>query len=1059
VTHELTITVVRSSSVRSASFTVNVTLIEEALTDENGNAIWDAGESYTDTNGNGVWDGKQGIFQKFWDEIHPRARWGLTKFKDQAASTLITVDACVPAAPPSSFYTTVQNATWADNSPLASGLYGAIQYYGFNSPYGTGYSGCANSDPINNVPCRKNFILALTSGSDVTGTAFADTTACTDSRPLVKNACVGYTTDLRDDRDNKQNVYTYIVNTMGSASNAVLEAAALAGGGKYYSATSYTELENSLIQAFEDILAQAASGTAVSVLTTSSRGIGSMIQAYFLPIRQDGDREVGWTGYTQNIWIDNKDNLREDTINDHKLHLDQDKVLRLFFDSETNETKAALFTTDDDGNIDNCTTPDIEPFSEVSYNWEGGKELALQNPGDRDLFTSKKEIRVTDAAGTTVTRTISVNDFTVSNVTGTTLLANALDADATYSAANIVRYALGECLETGVSGDTACGATLNGNFRDRRITIDGSKKVWKLGDIISSTPKVLSNSPQNTYHLDYGDNTYHQYITTTAYRDRVSLALVGANDGVLHAFRVGYLKDKNLTGGYKGEFQNASDDALNNQLGKEVWGYIPLNAFPYLKYLAYPDYCHLYFNDLSVRLVDASIGGDSDSPTDARVVGSWRTILLGGMRFGGGCEGGIPEPPLTDTGYSVYYALDVTDPLNPVPLWEFSDVDMGFSTSFPSVVRTGGKTTNGNWYVAVGTGSKRLPKSNVDIDRDSTGYIYLLDLKTGALVEKITLDHNAIVGDILAVDRDKDYNSETIYFGTSYYDTAESTWKGKLAKVDIPNQSLADAWTPEVTTLLTGNYPITASPDAAKDATGTVWVYGGTGKYFSDVDEGDATQHLMFGIKDASGIAYPVSAAADVADGGLVDQTTVTTEGTVTETTTACMHNPTSNQFENRTMVTAIAQTSAAVDVPTVGWKMSLSAGERVITRPLAVGGLVDFLTYMPSSDECSYGGDSYLYALDYIRGVAPSNIAIRTPDTTKDASGNIATSGAVIVAKGVKLGPGAPPTGEAIIVPPPKEGQEQLKKKIQIATGVIVEAENTPVISVVSKIVHWLKK
>jgi hypothetical protein len=62
-------------------------------------------------------------------------------------------------------------------------------------------------------------------------------------------------------------------------------------------------------------------------------------------------------------------------------------------------------------------------------------------------------------------------------------------------------------------------------------------------------------------------------------------------------------------------------------------------------------------------------------------------------------------------------------------------------------------------------------------------------------------------------------------------------------------------------------------------------------------------------------------------------------------------------------------------------------------------------------------------------------------------------------VAKGVLLGPGAPPTGEAIIIPPPKEGQEVLKKKIQIATGVIVEAENAPVLSVVSKLVHLLKK
>ncbi|HEX9776516.1 MAG TPA: hypothetical protein VGA63_00055, partial [Geopsychrobacteraceae bacterium] len=89
-----------------------------------------------------------------------------------------------------------------------------------------------------------------------------------------------------------------------------------------------------------------------------------------------------------------------------------------------------------------------------------------------------------------------------------------------------------------------------------------------------------------------------------------------------------------------------------------------------------------------------------------------------------------------------------------------------------------------------------------------------------------------------------------------------------------------------------------------------------------------------------------------------------------------------------------------------------------------------------------------------YKTGEAPAKIAIRNDQST----GGV-TSGAVTVSKGIKLGPGAPPTGEAIIIPPPKEAQSQLKKKIQVATGVIVEAENTPAISITSEIVHWLKK
>lgn len=1040
---------------RSSSFTVKVELLEEPLTDLNGNDIWDLGETYTDSNGNGVWDGKQGIFQKFWSTTNPRARWGLTSFKRQGNSTIVNVDSCIPASPASSFYTSIQNATATESSPLALGLYGDINYFGFNSPYGNGYSGCNNSDPIDNVPCRKNFILTITSGSDVTGTAFDSSEACNQSDPLVRNACFGFKTDLRN-AAGKQNVYTYIVNTMGTANNSVLEAAALAGGGKYYHAANSTQLEAQLVTALTDILAQAASGTAVSVLTTSSRGIGSMIQSYFLPIRQISDREVSWTGYTQNIWIDPQDNLREDSVNDKQLKMGEDEVLRLFFATDTNETKAALFGTTADGtggDLAACT-PTIKPFDQVTYTWEAGNLLALKDPPDRTLFTSRNVVR-----GSSVSHTIDPTDaddlypeFTTSMVNDP--LKNALNAEVVnYTADNIIGYVRGECLETGVSGDTACGATPNTVFRDRRVPVDGGDangNVWKLGDVISSTPKVLSNTPVNTYHIDYGDSSYFQYVRSTAYKQRSSIAFVGANDGILHAFRVGYLKDTGLAAGVKGALQNFfSGDTGTDKLGDEIWGYIPFNAFPYLKYLANPGYCHIYFNDLSVRLVDASIGDANDGPTDNRTVDSWRTILVGGMRFGGACTGGTPAPPGT-VGFSSYYAIDVTDAEKPVPLWEFSDEDMGYATSFTSIVRTGGGGKNGHWYVAIGSGSKVLPKSSTDIGRNSTGYLYLLDLKTGAMVKKVDLGHNAIVGDILAIDADKDYGSERLYFGTSYTNT---TWKGKLMSVAIPNQDLSDPdWTPSLTTLFDDDYPITASPDAARDTAGNIWVYAGSGKYNSDVDETDSAAQIFFGLKHLSNPnpAYPWDTDAD----DLVNQTNVATTGTVTGTATVCSYDPANNGFANRTLVTSINQTSSAVSTPARGWYLALQNGERVITRPLAVGGLVDFLTYKPSSDPCSYGGESYLYAVGYTTGVAPSKVAIRAPETT----GGV-TTGTVTVAKGILLGPGAPPTGEAIIIPPPKEGQEQLKKKIQIATGVIVEAENMPVISTISKIVHWLKK
>ncbi|MEO5658018.1 MAG: PilC/PilY family type IV pilus protein, partial [Nitrospiria bacterium] len=899
-TKTYSITIGTVLTVNSATYIVKVELLEELFTDLNGNDIWDAGESYTESNGNGVWDGKQGVFQKFWDANTPKARWGLTKFGNGGS---VEIDACIPYSPASSFFTRIQNAQPVATSPLAEGLYVDINYFGFKSPYTT-TSGCSNADPIDNVPCRKNFVLILSSGTSVAGAStFSNppfppspqvSPDCPSTEKLVKNACYGNKIDHRSDKTGKQNVYTYIVNTMGTTNTTILTDAAAAGGGKFYNAADGSQLEAQLVNAFTDILAQAASGTSVSVLTTSSRGTGSLAQAYFLPSRLEGTRDVYWTGYTQNIWIDPQDNLREDTINDKALKQAEDNVMKLYFDASTNETKAAMFTTDAEGaggTLATCGTPTIKPFGDIKYLWDAGKALALKDHGARKLFTSKKVLY-----GSTTTQTFTESagvPYTKFDTSMNATLKAALNPDTTYTNDLTIQYIRGEAVEA-----------TNTSFRDRRVTVDGTLKTWKLGDIISSTPKVFAGTPANTYHIDYGDNTYYDYVSGADYQTRSAITFVGANDGVLHAFRMGYLKDTGLAAGIKALFQNTQSDSGNSQLGDEVWGYIPFNSFPYLKYLASPGYCHIYFNDLSVRLVDASISG---SPTDTRTASSWKTILIGGMRFGGACNGGTPAIPIAGVGYSSYFALDITNPEIPVPLWEFSDPDLGYTTSVPSVVRTGGTSKNGDWYVAVGSGSTRLSKGNTDIARSTPGYVYILNLATGALVKKIALDHNAIVGDILAIDADKNYAAEKLYFGTAYDPAA---WKGKLVSIAIPNQDLT-TWTPtssDVKYLFTGPHAFTASPDSARDTNGNIWVYAGSGKYYSDVDEADPQSQLFFGLQDKpSGITYPVTTAT------LDDRTNVTTVGTVTGTTQACLYNAATNAFSLQTLVTSINQTSSPV--------------------------------------------------------------------------------------------------------------------------------------------------
>lgn len=847
----------------------------------------------------------------------------------------------------------------------------------------------------------------------------------------------------------------------------------------YYEGDDAYEIQNALTESLAAIMRRSASGTAVSVLTTSSRGVGSMIQAYFLPIRQEGLREVKWTGYTQNLWLDPQDNLREDTLDaslvqDSALKLGEDKVLRLYYDSATFETMAASFKTDAAGNSGtapgdlNSCVPDGNPrkFSDVNYLWEGGKKLALMQPSNRTIYTSSK---VVHGASTTFSFG-TPNYFNVTNITGSSSMSAALNPDATYTAEKIVRYVRGECLETSVIDNTACGPDANAPFRDRRVTVSGGDtygNVWKLGDIISATPKVFGSTPLQNYHMVYGDASYQDYIKDDTYKQRSSISFIGANDGMLHAFRVGYLKDKadasgSLAEGVFALFKNffGDSDSTNDRLGEEVWAYVPFNSFPYLKYLADTDYCHIYFNDLPVTLMDVSIEG---TPTAPKEKGSWKSVLIGGMRFGGSCSSGIiPSGPPTGTpanvGFSSFYAIDITDAEHPKILWEFSDPDLGYATSFPSVLRTGDMNKNGYWYVAFGTGSKQLPKSGQDLNRTTAGYVYIVDLKTGALVKKITLDSNAIVGDVLSIDGDMNYTTEKIYFGSAMLVSSgtSSKWNGKITSIDIPNQDLTSAWTPAVHYLFSDKYPFTAAPDAVLDSNKTTWVFAGSGKYETDVDQLDMSQQVFVGFKDKD-----IVSALTVSN--LDNRTATETKGTVSGTTTACLFSTSTNTFSIQTLVTSVTTTMTTA-ASAKGWYVNLSTSptaERVISRPLSVGGLVDFLTFQPSSDVCSAGGDSYLYSLAFDTGVAPSVVSIRSPDVTS------ATSGNVTVKKSVKLGPGAPPKGEAIILPPKKQDEgegsakskDTLDKKIQVSTGVIIETMNNPIISVTSKFLHWLRK
>ena len=91
------------------------------------------------------------------------------------------------------------------------------------------------------------------------------------------------------------------------------------------------------------------------------------------------------------------------------------------------------------------------------------------------------------------------------------------------------------------------------------------------------------------------------------------MAYVGANDGMLHAFKHGKLEQTWTGKGTNDQARLANPDPTT-PLGSEVWAFVPKNSLPYLKYLADEDYCHLYYVDAPSTIIDASIGGNYNDP-------------------------------------------------------------------------------------------------------------------------------------------------------------------------------------------------------------------------------------------------------------------------------------------------------------------------------------------------------------------------------------------------------------------------------------------------------------
>jgi len=758
----------------------------------------------------------------------------------------------------------------------------------------------------------------------------------------------------------------------------------------------------------------------------------------------------------QNLWfyldpVLGSSNIREDTVKDNVLDLDEDFITTLYFDAAENKTRASRCKdVDADGDCDTFM-PTID-FENLSNIWEVGEKLFARDAGKYNTDPDARVILTNLGSGTPDDETLDAFDrssiVVKDNASGLNL-TGLLQAVSDAEAAKLIDWVRGDvaadepfCSDSGNSCDTdadcLAGETCI-DFRNRTATLSVCSSTtyhfcaqdsdcpagescsgertgtWKLGDIVSSTPRIVSKAPSNDYYHKYNDLTYKQFTETDNYKNR-NLVFVGANDGMLHAIKLGI--QERISNYWD---KTRIEKIVGTDLGKEVWAFIPKNVLPYLKYLAQKDYCHVYSVDASPYIVDASIGdGGSGYENQSKTVDSWRTILIGSMRLGGGCRplSGATDctgkdcvnTPITRVGYSSYFALDITDTLAhpddpiahpPKLLWEFYNPSLGFSTTGPVVVKVAPKdangdvenTKNGRWFVVISSG----PTGPIDSAAhefkgrsDQNMKIFVLDLAgkgNGNYSLLRTYDSkipqsfgNTSFNSVADVDQrnnsKENYSDDIIYLG--YVKPAKVGSGNTVDWVDggilrLPtNESTNVTQWGNPSTLIDGIGPITSTPVKFAENLGDkerFWVLFGSGRYFYKSDDRNGRRSIYALIEPCYNSSVPFD---------FDPSCTATLKRTDLDDATSQRVDP----------IRAYNSTSGFK-----GWYINLDcsyddgssgctkgafpySAERIITHPLPVArgkkALTYFTSFAPTGDLCGYSGMTYLWATDILTGGAP---------------------------------------------------------------------------------------
>lgn len=463
-------------------------------------------------------------------------------------------------------------------------------------------------------------------------------------------------------------------------------------------------------------------------------------------------------------------------------------------------------------------------------------------------------------------------------------------------------------------GNTDATFLSDNNYRQRASA---------LGDIVNSTPLYVKDGLDFQYNLLTGTGTdaaktYRSFLNQI--KNRTAVTYVGANDGMLHAFR--------------------------DLDGKEIFAYIPRAVTANLNKLADKNYGHRFFVDGPANEVHAYVNG------------GWKSMVLGTMGSGG----------------KGLFAIDATYPASlesstAAPsqvMWEVNGAnpDMGY---LYGEVEAGPAKINGTtrWVALVGNGnySDNNKAKLLVIDMSNGNVLKVIDTNVGTATAPNGL------GTARAI-----YNASGLMVAAYAGDAQGNVWRFDLHDNSVANWKVAFNGSPLFKATDSSNVaqPITAAPSIVSHPRGGNLIIVSTGKLIDEADRpgvSTAASQLqtIYGLWDKKYASQPATDNATVIanKSPLVQQIINTTPASTTADGRA---------FYNISTTLPNWATQR-------GWylNMTLGTGQRVIYPAQIYQGLVLIGSVVPTTSTSCGSANAFNFLLDALTGNTNKTVLLDT--------------------------------------------------------------------------------